>query len=425
MISFKGNTRKNAAVPPSTTMTLSSPAGWLTGSSGNMSKEAAMKISAFNRGVNYLSDMVGMMPMSVRNWHIQSEIPDHYLGKVLWSRPNEAMSPFVFWKLIECNRLLFGNGYAYIHRDGDLRPVELIWLPPDCVEPYLTESGKLLYRFYHPNNGKGYLLDPMSVLHYKGYTEDGIHGISVLHHARNTLEAAAAREDYEKAVYQNGGSPAGTLETDSDLHGYANGPDGKILQREDGSYVTKKDIVRGEWERVHSGASNAFRVAVLDLGLSYKPIAVNNRDAQFVESKAVSIEDIARFIGIPLNKLFTGKQSYDSNEANSLDVLTDTLQPIITQYEQEDKWKLLPTDETADGLYIRRNMMVTLRADTESRGNWFKTMREIGAYSVNDIRHKEGEPSVPGGDKRLYSKNFDDLENLGKTPAVPQEGGAT
>lgn len=284
---------------------------------------------------------------------------------------------------------------------------------------------KLLYRFYHPNNGKGYLLDPMSVLHYKGYTEDGIHGISVLHHARNTLEAAAAREAYDKAVYENGGSPAGTLETDSDLHGYAKGTDGQPLKREDGSYVTKKDVIRGEWERVHSGAANAFRVAVLDLGLSYKPIAVNNRDAQFVESKAVSIEDIARFIGIPLNKLFTGKQSYNSNEANSLDVLTDTLQPIITQYEQEDKWKLLPTDETADGLYIRRNMMVTLRADTASRGNWFKTMREIGAYSVNDILHKEGEPSVPGGDKRLYSKNFDDLENLGKTPAVPQAGGAT
>lgn len=425
MISFKGSTRKNASVPASTTLTLSSPAGWLTGSSGSMSQEAALKISAFNRGVNYLSDMVGMMPMSVRNWNTQSEIPDHYLGKVLWSRPNEAMSPFVFWKLIECNRLLFGNGYAYIHRDRDLRPVELIWLPPDCVDPYLTESGKLLYRFYHPNNGRGYLLDPMSVLHYKGYTEDGIHGISVLHHARNTLEAAAAREAYDKAVYENGGSPAGTLETDSDLHGYANGPDGKFIQREDGSYVTKKDIIRGEWERVHSGAANAFRVAVLDLGLSYKPIAVNNRDAQFVESKSVSIEDIARFIGIPLNKLFTGKQSYNSNEANSLDVLTDTLQPIITQYEQEDKWKLLPTDETDNGLYIRRNMMVTLRADTASRGNWFKTMREIGAYSVNDILHKEGEPSVPGGDKRLYSKNFDDLENLGKTPASPQAGGAT
>lgn len=425
MIHFKSSTRKNAAVPPSTTMTLSGPAGWLTGSTGDMSEDAAMKLSACNRAVNYLSDMVGMMPMSVRNWHTQIEIPDHYLGKVLWNRPNEAMTPFVFWKLIECNRLLFGNGYAYIHRDRDLRPVELIWLPPDCVDPYLTESGQLLYRFYHPNNGKGYLLDPMNVLHYKAYTEDGIHGISVLHHARNTLETAAAREAYDKAVYENGGSPAGTLETDSDLHGYANGPDGKILKREDGTYVTKKDIVRGEWERVHSGAANAFRVAVLDLGLKYNPIAVNNRDAQFVESKAVSIEDVARFFGVPLNKLFTGKQSYNSNEANSLDVLTDTLQPIITQYEQEDKWKLLTTDETGAGLYIRRNMMVTLRADTAARGNWYKTMREIGAYSVDDIRHKEGEAKVPGGAKRLYSKNFDDLENLGKTPAGGQAGGVT
>lgn len=425
MISFKGHTRKNAAVLPSTTMTLSGQAGWLTGSPGNMSQDAAMKLSACNRAVNYLSDMMGMLPMSVRNWHTQSEIQEHYLGRVLWNRPNEAMTPFTFWKLIECNRLLFGNGYAYIHRDGDLRPVELIWLPPDCVDPYLTESGKLLYRFYHPNNGRGYLLDPMSVLHYKAYTEDGIHGISVLHHARNTMETAAAREAYDKAVYENGGSPAGTLETATDLSGYAKDPDGKAIQRGDGSFVTRKDILRGEWERVHSGAANSFRVAVLDLGLTYKPIAVNNRDAQFVESKSVSIEDIARFFGTPLNKLFTGKQSYNSNEANSLDVLTDTLQPIVTQYEQEDKWKLLTTSETDKGLYIRRNMMVTLRADTAARGTWYKNMREIGAYSVNDILHKEGEPSVPGGDKRLYSKNFDDLENLGKTPTVPQAGGAT
>ncbi|WP_302658311.1 phage portal protein [uncultured Dysosmobacter sp.] len=425
MITFKSHPqRKNASIPASSTLTLSSPAGWLTGSTGSMDKEAAMKLSACNRAVNYLSDMVGMMPMSVRNWHTQAEVQDHYLGNILWNRPNEAMTPFTFWKLMECNRLLFGNGYAYIHRDGNGRPVELIWLPPDCVEPYLAADGRLLYRFFHPTNGRGYLLDPMEVLHYKAYTEDGIHGISVLRHARDTLEAAAAREAYDKAVYQNGGSPAGTLETDTDLRGYAKGPDGKPLQRSDGSYVTLKDNLRGEWERVHSGAANAFRVAILDLGLTYKPIAVNNRDAQFVESKAISVEDTARFFGIPLNKLFTGKQSYNSNEANSLDVLTDTLQPTITQYEQEDKWKLLTTSETGSGLYIRRNMMVTLRSDTAARAAWYKTMREVGAYDVDTILHKEGEPGTgtPGGKKRLYSKNFDDLENLGK-PQI-QAGGA-
>lgn len=143
-----------------------------------------------------------------------------------------------------------------------------------------------------------------------------------------------------------------------------------------------------------------------------------------MESKAISVEDTARFFGIPLNKLFTGKQSYNSNEANSLDVLTDTLQPTITQYEQEDKWKLLTTSETGSGLYIRRNMMVTLRSDTAARAAWYKTMREVGAYDVDTILHKEGEPGTgtPGGKKRLYSKNFDDLENLGKPQT--QAGGA-
>ena len=105
-------------------------------------------------------------------------------------------------------------------------------------------------------------------------------------------------------------------------------------------------------------------------------------------------------------------------------MLTDTLQPTITQYEQEDKWKLLTTSETGSGLYIRRNMMVTLRSDTAARAAWYKTMREVGAYDVDTILHKEGEPGTgtPGGKKRLYSKNFDDLENLGKPQT--QAGGA-
>lgn len=139
--------------------------------------------------------------------------------------------PFVFWKPIECSHLLFGNGYAYIHCERDLRPSELIWLSPDCAEPYLSEIGQLLYRFFHPSNGKCCLPDSMSVLHYRGYTEDSIHGISVLHHARNTLEAAVTRETYDKTVYQNGGIHSGMLETNSDPHGCANGPAGKLLKR--------------------------------------------------------------------------------------------------------------------------------------------------------------------------------------------------
>ena len=57
-------------------------------------------------------------------------------------------------------------------------------------------------------------------------------------------------------------------------------------------------------------------------------------------------------------------------------------------------------------------MLAELRGDTASRIAWYKGMREIGAYSVNDILEKEDEPPVPGGDARLASLNYVPLENF-------------
>ena len=396
-----------------TLLTLDSTSGWYPDLTDNGGREAAMKLSAVYHAFDYLSNMIGMMPQTVKNWRTQEEVPGHYLEYVLSVRPNEAMGPFVFKKLMMSWVLLEGNSYAYIYRDGDGRAKEEIWLPSDCTRPMLTNDGRLWYQFIHPRSGDVYALDPMDLEHFKGYSLDGISGRSVLRYASDTIAAATAREEYDRAVYENGGSPAGTLETESDLGGPAIDEAGNVKLDSLGNAVTRKDIIRAEWNHVHSGAANAFRVAVLDLGLKYNPLSVNNRDAQFVESKAVSVEDLARFFGMPLNKFMTGKQSYNSNEANSLDVLTDTLQPYVTQFEDEDKYKLLTSPEAAEGLYVRRNMMVTLRADTTSRGAWYEKMRDVGAYSANDILRKEGEPgNVPNGNVHLYNKNYGPLDRI-------------
>lgn len=47
------------------------------------------------------------------------------------------------------------------------------------------------------------------------------------------------------------------------------------------------------------------------------------------------------------------------------------------------------------------NMLAELRGDFASRSNWYRTMRDVGAYSVNDICMHEELPDVPGGDTRL------------------------
>ena len=77
-----------------------------------------------------------------------------------------------------------------------------------------------------------------------------------------------------------------------------------------------------------------------------------------------------------------------------------------------NSYKLLTASERQRGLWIPRNMLAELRGDTASRIAWYKGMREIGAYSVNDILEKEDEPPVPGGDARLASLNYVPLESF-------------
>ena len=184
-----------------------------------------------------------------------------------------------------------------------------------------------------------------------------------------------------------------------------------------------RDAIRDEWESIHSSADNAFRVAVLDMGTKYQPIGITNKDSQFIESKGVTVEDISRFFAMPLYKLNAGKQSYSSNEQNAIEYVNDTLMPVLTQYEQEYTYKLLFESERRQNLRIRVNQNAELRGDLAARANWYKVMREIGPYSVNDVLALEDLPDVPGGDTRNASLNYIPLERFDELSVARNKGG--
>lgn len=400
--------RKKAAEPSAprspNVLTLSSTAGWSLDPAGN---DAALRVSAVYRCVSYNSDTISIMPIYIMDRQTRERITNHPLLRVLTIRPNEAMTPTVYKRLMETNRLLKGNAYAYIVRNASTgRVEELLPLAPDLVLPTLDDSRHLHYLYTDPGSGKVFDLMPAQVIHYKAFTLDGITGISPLTYAREVVTKDRAAKGYERALYINGGRPSGVLYTEADLGG-----DSNVLDT-DGNPISKKEVVRRAWERVHSGADNAFRTAVLDLGLKYQPIAMNNTDAQFVESNDITIADIARFFGTPLHVLMSGKQSYESNVQNRVEFVQTTALATVTGYEDEDSYKLLSGMDQEKQLRIRRNMDAALRGDTESRAAFYKSMHEIGAYSVDDILALEDLPKVPGGDVRLASLNYVPLEDF-------------
>lgn len=396
-------------------LTLAEPEGWLWGERES-SASSAMKISAINRCVEIRSDAIAVLPIYFLDGRTRQRVENHPLDALLNRRPNEAMTPFAFRKFIEANRCLGKAGYAWIRRDRNGTPVELIPLMDENTWPEIDpDSAKLTYRTWLPWTGRGYILDAEDVLYYPGYTSDGINGVSIRERAGTVIDTARNMDAYSNSFYAHGGRPSGVLKTATDLGGKVSA--GKYAGQ------TKKDAIRSEWERLYSSSSRAFRTAVLDNGLEYQTVSLSNADAQYIESKEMSIADIARYWGVPLHKLYTGKQSYSSNEANGIDFVVDTLAPNVKVYEDEDSYKLLTITEQSNGLLIRRNMMAYLRGDSSSRGTWYQTMRNLGAYSVNDIRAYEDLPDVPGGDTRYANLNNIPLERFDELSVARNSGG--
>ena len=388
-----------------TTLTLDDPTRWSTGGRALFGgKEMqAMKLPAVNACIEIISDSVAKMPIYLMDGETRERVPDHPAVRLLTGRPTEALTAFDYHKLMESRRIAYGNAYALILRDKWGQPVELLPIAPGYMLPILDTNAKLWYVGINPKTNEYRKFWPTDVLHYKAFSTDGLEGISYLRRGAETIEAALQAQRYESNYYRNGGQVSGILTTDTDLS-----PRQTTIG---GEKVDIKSKIRAEWESIHSGADNAYRIAVLDNGLKYTPLTATNRDAQFIESKAASVEDIARLFNIPFYKLGAGKESYAANTQAAIEYIQRTLSPIVSEHEQEDTHKLLLESECSRGLQLRRNMMGELRGDWTARAAWYKSMREIGAYSVDDIRALEDLPDVPGGDDRLASLNYVPLED--------------
>ena len=386
---------------------------------------SAMKLSTVSRCIDILSDSIAKMPFYVYDSRTRQRV-DHPVMQLLSLRPNQWQTPFDMRKQLEAERVSRGNGVAWIRRDrSTLQPLEIVPIPFGFWNVQLLADGSLLYFMEHPFTHEPIMCGRMDVIHVKAYSRDGYRGIGYLERAEEVIRTGKAAQEYSAAYYMNGGQPSGILRTDSDLGGNVKvkNPDG--TERE----ISKKDRIREEWEKRHNGPANAQRIAVLDMGLDYKPLSISNRDAQFVEQSDLSVADIGRFFGVPLYKLMAGKQSYSSNEQNAIEYVVGTLHPNAVIWEQELLYKLLTPQDIDRGLRIHGNLMGELRGDFQSRGAWYKDMREIGVLSVNDILELEDLPAVDGGDERYASLNYvplSDWKELSKERAVStgSEGGA-
>ena len=349
-----------------------------------VSKEAALKIAAFNRGVVYLSTQVAKLPILISNKklvHVEDKL--HYLLNVA---PNSEMNAFVFWASLITNALKEGNGYAEIERNIIGAPIALHIIDNCHICPDRDpETKKLIYRVQTEKGERS--IDPMNILHIPNlHMINGI-GQSIVMWAQTSLGIAMGADEMASSIFANGGFPSGVLSTKGKLSKEAAERIGKSWQDTYGRKGTGKG-----------------KVAVLEEGTIYQAIEVNPQLLQFLESRQFEVIQIARFLGVPPHKLYDqSKATYDNVEQANIEVLTDTLDTWVVNIESEIDVKLL------NGQYAGRksnhDFFPLLRGDMKTRSDFYKSMFSIAALNADEIRERENLTPYEGGDKYYIQAN--------------------
>ncbi|MGA4442601.1 MULTISPECIES: phage portal protein [Ectopseudomonas] len=358
----------------------------------------AMRLSTVWACVRIISMSVAGLPLNIYRRKpdgSRETARDFSLYDVVHTSPNEDTTAFHFWQSVVASMLLWGNAYCEIHRSAG-RVIALDFLLPGRVKPEQDDDGRLRY-WFHPKNNPRREIRRENMLHIPAFTLDGKMGLSAIRYGADVFGSAMSADDAANSTFKNGMMPTVAFKMDRVLN-----PD----QREDFRAYAK----------TITGALNAGKSPVLEYGITPEAIGINPADAQLLESRGHSVEEICRWFGVPtwmVMKTDKGSNWGTGLEQQQLAFLTYCIMSYTAPIEQCVEKKLLTAVDRIT-YYAEYSLEAFLRADSAGRAAYLSTMAQNGFLTRNEGRLKENMPAKPGGDVLTVQSNLVPLDQLGK-----------
>ena len=348
-----------------------------------MTPDSAMRQSAVYASVRIISGAVATLPLALKrrvDERTRVDASDSPLWMVLRRKPNRWQTPSQFRRMMQAHLLLRGNAYAMkVMSRGQV--IELVPLNPDQVKCTQLDDLSLIYDFTRAN-GRTIRLTQADVFHLVGLTFDGVHGVSPITYARESIVASLSMESHGNNVFKNGARVSTVLSHPGKL-----GKEGV-------------EFLRASLDEYRAGGESEGKALILEEGMSASPLAMTAEDAQWIEARQFSRIDIAMFMGVPPSMLGDNSGS-DSNwgtglEQKSRGFVAYTLEDHLTCWEETIGRDLIPENEP--DLYARFNRAGLVKGDLAARWAAYTQGLMWGIYSPNEVRTMEDENPREGGD---------------------------
>jgi HK97 family phage portal protein len=374
------------------------PLGSVQSASGLLiSQSTAMAVSSVYRAVYVRSHDVARCKPSLYTETrdgTRTKIPprDHAVARLL-VRPNRAQTWFEFCRDMWVAYLLRGNAYAAIKRDRRGNPTELVWINPDAVMVLEASDGSWFYNVNRIGLFQIAMLRDFpiaipseDILHIRGISFNMLVAASTIGLARDSIGLAMGQNLQASRWVNNGARPSGVLQTDKKLSDDA----------------AKR--LKAQWDSFQSGLQNTGRTAVLEDGVKWQGVQLTAVDLQFINQQQMSVQDIARYFGVPTRKLMQADMSKGSTIIQEdQSYVNETVAPDLEMFEQ----KIVQTfdlDEEDIGMDLDESPL--LRADPLTRYNLGRIGKLSGLVSTNEWRRGERLPPDPDGDKLMQPVNL-------------------
>ena len=349
-----------------------------------VTETTALSISSVYACVDLLSRTIASLSLGYYQRN-----PDGTIQEVLNSpegftfcvEPSDLYTSYTWRRTMGYHLFMKGNAYSVLKTDRSGRVNNAEILHPDYTFPFLKD-GKLYYEHFSGTERKIYMAG--EILHIKSFSDNGLVGMSPLSAASRTVSMGLAANKYAANMYNNGGGLRGIIT-------YPNQP--SSLRS------TQIDALRDNF----STLIKQGKVPVLQSGAEFKVISINPKDAEFIASHKLTIQDIARFYGVPLHLIGDLERSTNNNiEHQGIEFVTHTVRPIVKNFESELSRRAIRKSERQQN-FFRFNLDSLLRGDSAARSAYITQMLSHGVYNIDEARALDNLNPLPNNEgKRHY-----------------------
>jgi HK97 family phage portal protein len=267
----------------------------------------------------------------------------------------------------------------------------LVRVPPTMIAPIGNWFTPAAYQLMGSRGRRELSAD--KVVHFFGYSPDkALEGVSPIETLRRLLAEEYAADVAREAMWRNGTRISGYIRRPLDAPEWGD---------------RARERFKSGWQAQYTGdGPQTGGTPILEDGMEFTPAAFSAEQAQYLETRKLSREEVAAAYFIPPPMVgILDHASFSNIEEQHKMLYSDTLGPWLTMITEDLELQLLPDFPDSAGVYVEFNLAAKLAGSFEEQATSLQTAVGGPWLTRNEARARQNLPQIDGGDELIVPLN--------------------